>query len=519
MIVICPYCKTSLDTGPGVLWVECTACRQRIDLSALGTTPGHPVLPRDRELRGRVFGKYTLEELIGIGGMGVVYRARGEGDETVAVKILYYAAGESESIKKRFDRETGILESLEHPNIVRLIDRGRQDGYMYIVMEYVPGNLAEKLRASTLPFTEIAGIVTDITGALAFAHERKIIHRDLKPTNILLSPGGAKISDFGIAHIEYDRDATSLTQTAAVLGTFNYMSPEQRMGEKDIDRRADIYSLGVLLYELFTGRVPIGSFPKVSSIRRDAPAGVDAVVEKALSQDRDRRYEDVAAFRLDLLKALSNGGRRAMQIAWTAAAVVLVAAAFFIVGKNFVGTSDRVEDAGVTMQAPAEAAAANVDPKNVAMTAGTGAEEEKGNEAQPSADEQEQEQKQEPPGKENTKQNIAAMQETGTLVAASTPSAAVWIDGKKTGRTTPVSPKNPIDLNAGSHKVSFVLPTGESFHYTVKIRPGEQTKLVRSLEPKAEPQAAKTKPSPKIKKKQGKGSLGDPLSDLSSDTK
>jgi hypothetical protein len=534
MIVICPYCKASLDTGPGVLWVECTACRQRINLSALGTTPGHQAAALDRDLKGRSFGSYRLEELIGIGGMGVVYRAQDEKGGNVAVKILYYAAGDNESIEKRFDREIEILESLDHPGIVRLIDRGKQDSYMYIVMEYIPGSLAERLRSSPLPVADIAGIVTDVTGALAFAHDRKIIHRDLKPTNILLSSEGAKISDFGIAHIEYDRDATSLTQTAAVLGTFNYMSPEQRMGEKDIDRRADIYSLGVLLYELFTGRVPIGSFPKVSSIRKDVPAGVDEVIEKALSQDRAERYADVASFRLDLFKALSNGGRRAMRVVWIAAAVLLVTAAFFVVGKNFTGTSAPDGDAGMTVQAQ-PAAATNADPKNLAMTAGTNAQGEEEKEAL-SDEEQEEGKDAVPPlpeGKGNVKQGKSAEKGKGTFIASSQPSADVWIDGKKTGRTTPVSPKNPIELTAGSHRVSLVLPTGESYHYTVLIRAGEQTKLIRNLETKSdqksaktesnafkvEPQAVKSKPSPKIKKKKGKGALEDPLSDLSSDTK
>jgi len=551
MIVICPYCKTSLDTGPGVLWVECTGCRERINLSALGTTP-RPHAPPDRDLAGRTFGRYRLEELIGIGGMGVVYRARDDEGEAVAVKILYYAAGDNESIQKRFDRETEILESLEHPNIVRLVDRGRQDNYMYIVMEYVPGSLAERLRSSPLSPREIVRIFDDITGALAFAHGKKIIHRDLKPTNILLSSGSAKISDFGIAHVEYDRDATSLTQTAAVLGTFNYMSPEQRMGEKDIDRRADIYSLGVLLYELFTGRVPIGSFPRVSSIRKDAPASVDAVIEKALSQERAERYDDVATFRHELLKALSNGRKRARGVFWIAAAVAVLVAGFFLIGKNFTGTSGGSEDGGVTAQTqaaaggPAAAAesvsnpetggsskpqtAAAEEQKNVAMTAGTNAGDRKGNEGRPEGKNGEIENQQaaaQPQGKGDVKQGMGTVPGTGTFVASTTPSAAVWIDGKKTGRTTPISPKDPIRLAAGSHKVSFVLPTGEGFHYTVKIKPGEQTKLVRNLDKMLDSPKGKDTPAPTVKKKKGKGSPDgkkkpmpdDLLSDSSSNTK
>jgi len=548
MIVICPYCRTSLDTGPGVLWVECTGCKEKIHLSALGTTPGLHV-PPDRDLAGRTFGKYKLEELIGIGGMGVVYRARDEAGEAVAVKILYYAAGDNETIQKRFDREIEILESLEHPNIVRLVDRGRQDNYMYIVMEYVPGSLAERLRSSPLSAQEIMRIVDDVTGALAFAHEKKIIHRDLKPTNILLSSGSAKISDFGIAHVEYDRDATSLTQTAAVLGTFNYMSPEQRMGEKDIDRRADVYALGVLLYELFTGRVPIGSFPKVSSLRKDATAGVDAVIEKALSQDRAERYDDVSALRRELAGALTNGRRRVRGVFWIAAAGVLLVAAFYLVGQHLPGTSMGGEDGGVTTQAAAEGPAGTAnndsDPgkagtdqpqpaaaeerKNVAMTAGNDVAEQEEKADQPEGKVGAMDNKPaafQPQGKGEVKQGLDTVPDTGTFVAATTPSADLWIDGKKTGRRTPITTKDPITLNAGSHKVSFVLPTGEGFHYTVKIRPGKQTKLVKNLEKMLEGKKGKDAQAPKIKKKgkaavdKGKKSMPDDLlSEPSSNTK
>lgn len=213
-------------------------------------------MPIEQDLAGMDFGKYHLEELIGIGGMGVVYRATDGEGKTVAVKILYYSTEDDENIRKRFDRETEILDSLDHRSIVKLIDKGRHDNYMYIVMEYVPSNLASRLKESELSTDEIRKLIADVTDALSYAHDRKIIHRDLKPTNILLTGEGAKISDFGIARVEYEKDKTSLTQTAAILGTFNYMSPEQRLGESDIDRRADIYSLGVLLYELLTGRGP-----------------------------------------------------------------------------------------------------------------------------------------------------------------------------------------------------------------------------------------------------------------------
>jgi len=379
MVVVCPYCRTKVETGPGALWVRCSACKERIDLSSLGTTPGVPAFPAEQGLEGSSVGGYKLEKLIGIGGMGVVYRASREDGRPVAVKILAYGDGGNESITRRFERETRILASLDHPGIVRLIDSGSDEGLMYIVMEYVPLSLAEKLKGGPVPVAEIRRIFVEVADALAHAHDRGVVHRDLKPTNILLAPEGAMITDFGIAHIEYERDVTSLTRTSAVLGTFNYMSPEQRMGEKDIDRRADVYAMGVLLYELITGKVPIGRFPPASSVGREVPRKIDAVIGKALSQDRAGRHDSVRALKEDFLGALASGDGKTRFATWVLVLVLLAlgaAAVIQVVSTNQPGSSPQappapdaaaaaVPDAGGAAEAvadvPADVAAAEAD--------------------------------------------------------------------------------------------------------------------------------------------------------------
>ena len=533
MIVICPYCRKKIETNPGVIWVKCTGCREKINLSSLGTTPKPRDMPLEQDLAGMDFGRYHLEELIGIGGMGVVYRATGEDGGTVAVKILYYSSEDNENIKKRFDRETEILESLDHKNIVKLIDKGRHENYMYIVMEHIPSNLAVRLKEKDLSPNEVAGLIADVTEALSYAHDRKIIHRDLKPTNILLTGEGAKISDFGIAHVEYEKDKTSLTQTAAILGTFNYMSPEQRMGEKDIDRRADIYSLGVLLYELLTGRVPIGNFPKISQVRKDVSKKIDTVIEKALSQDRTERYDDVKAFEAACKGALTGDKQRkgAMRL-------VLIALVFFTLGAGLyygyqrsgpgrdsaaiaaradlvaprvaLGTLDRLEvNVPAPEIAPAALGNANADSNKVELPQ---TKQNRRNIAVPATNEQAENKKKRKGGKEavvDTKKSQAAKpgKEQGYLVATIKPEAGVSVDGKPTGRKTPITITDPIVLGQGPHRVSFSLPSGKTHTFTVMIKPGATTKVNKNFEskddlnPYTDQKTSIVKPKPKIKKK------------------
>ncbi len=202
-------------------------------------------------------GRYELLRPLGQGGMAKVYLARDEVlGRNVALKVLREQYAEDEGFVERFEREARSAAALSHPNVVQIHDRGCSDeGRYYIVMEYVPGGtLKERVRAEgPLGFEEATGLATQIAGALRAAHGRGVIHRDVKPQNVLLAEGGeAKVADFGIA---LAASAASISRTDLILGTPNYMSPEQAQGEP-IGPASDLYSLGVVLYEMLTGRVP-----------------------------------------------------------------------------------------------------------------------------------------------------------------------------------------------------------------------------------------------------------------------
>jgi serine/threonine-protein kinase len=234
-----------------------------------------------------------LVEEIGRGGMGCVYKARHRRlGRTVAVKLLSAAAAAHEDSRRRFEREARALAQLDHPNVVAVHDFGEADGQAYIVMEYVAGRpLAEALPLSAEAAVDVALQVLD---ALAAAHRHGIVHRDVKPSNILMDERGhVKVGDFGIARLLGD-DAKGWTVTDArgAVGTPHYMAPEALAGAAP-DPRMDIFSVGVVLYETVTGRLPIGTFEPL-------PGPLDHVVRKALAPDPAQRYANAGAMRLDL---------------------------------------------------------------------------------------------------------------------------------------------------------------------------------------------------------------------------
>ncbi len=265
--------------------------------------------------------RYRLIRQIGSGGMAEVYLAYDEFlQREVAFKVLDRKYAQDREAIERFRREARNAASLRHPNIVATHDRGEtEDGTYYIVMEYLEGGTLEDLieEAGPLPPREAAEITVEISDALQLAHESGVIHRDIKPQNILLSKGGeAKVADFGIARAA---SATTMTQAGSILGTVHYISPEQALGEPATPR-SDLYSLGVVLYEMLTGELPYDAETPVGVVMKhvggltrsprdanpDVPEEIDAVVARLLARDPEERYPDAATLTEDLERVIEG---------------------------------------------------------------------------------------------------------------------------------------------------------------------------------------------------------------------
>lgn len=257
---------------------------------------GEAFVPPVPEELAANFPQLEILELLGRGGMGAVYKARQRGlDRIVALKILPPEVGRDPAFAERFEREARALAKLNHPHVVTIHDIGRTaDGLYYFTMEYVDGvNLRHAIKTASLAPQDALAIVSQICDALQYAHDAGVVHRDIKPENILLDRRGqVKIADFGLAKLlGRDTDA-SLTHTHQIMGTLRYMAPEQMEGHL-VDHRADIYSLGVLFYELLTGELPLGRFaPPSKKVRIDVR--LDEVVLRALEKEPDLRYQQVS---------------------------------------------------------------------------------------------------------------------------------------------------------------------------------------------------------------------------------
>jgi eukaryotic-like serine/threonine-protein kinase len=265
--------------------------------------------------------RYELEELVGTGGMSTVFRAYDRQlERRVAIKILHEHYADDPEYLERFRREARAVARLSHPNIVTVIDRGDDGGRQYIVFEYVEGeNLKELVvRSGRLPVRRALELALDVAGGLAFAHDHGLVHRDVKPQNVLLSrEGEVKVTDFGIArslHMEH-----GVTQTGTVLGTGEYLAPEQASG-KQVSPATDVYSLGVVLWELLAGDVPfVGENfvavalrhvneppPSLRERRPDVTPRLEAAVDRALAKDPGRRFPSMAAFAKELRACLAE---------------------------------------------------------------------------------------------------------------------------------------------------------------------------------------------------------------------
>jgi hypothetical protein len=256
-------------------------------------------------------GRYELEELVGSGGMSSVFRAHDRLlERKVALKVLHEQYTHDEDYVERFRREARSVASLSHPNIVTVIDRGEHEDRQFIVFEYVDGeNLKHRIdREGALPVRDAVELTLQIGRALQFAHQNGLVHRDVKPQNVLLNGDGRpKVTDFGIARsLDVKR---GMTQTGAVLGTSDYIAPEQAQGAH-VDDKTDVYSLGVVLYELLTGETPFTGEnfvavamqhinsppPNIQDRRGDVSARLAYAIDRALAKDPRDRWDSMAAF-------------------------------------------------------------------------------------------------------------------------------------------------------------------------------------------------------------------------------
>jgi len=240
--------------------------------------------------------------LIGQGGMGVVYRARQISlDRLVALKVMRFSADASDDVAERFAREARTLARLNHPNIVTVHDFGRAGELYYLLMEYVHGpNLRQALSSGRLTTSEALSLLPPVCEALQHAHDEGVIHRDVKPENILIDGRGrVKVADFGLARLVSAADEARLTQAKQVMGTPHYRSPEQVARPLDVDHRTDIFSLGVVIYELLTGELPLGRFLPPSQ-RADVDPQLDVVVMRALESMPDARQPKVSELQREL---------------------------------------------------------------------------------------------------------------------------------------------------------------------------------------------------------------------------
>jgi predicted Ser/Thr protein kinase len=302
----CPSCGKALPTGvPLGLCPECLIKSGFPTGTGPGAAspPGGGFVPPPVEELAKLFPQFEIIQFIGKGGMGAVYKARQPAlDRFVALKVLPPVVANDPGFAERFNREARALARLNHPNIVTVYDFGKAGELHYLVMEFVDGaNLREVERAGKLTSEQALAIVPQICEALQFAHNEGIVHRDIKPENLLMDKKGrVKITDFGIAKIMgVTEGKVSLTGARDVVGTPHYMAPEQVEKPQTVDHRADIYSLGVVFYEMLTGELPLGKFsPPSKKVQVDVR--LDEVVLHTLEKEPERRYQQASQVKKDV---------------------------------------------------------------------------------------------------------------------------------------------------------------------------------------------------------------------------
>jgi serine/threonine protein kinase len=286
----CSRCGRSIPPdSPGG---DCPACLLRAGFDTRFDDDA-PTDPLDVSAVAARFPKLEILGRVGRGGMGVVYQARQRAlDRVVALKILHPDLAKREGFAERFEREARSLALLDHPHIVRMYEAGNEGGLYYLMMEFVDGSDLRNVMNQGVPPQTALRLVQEISDALEYAHGKGVVHRDIKPENILVDRAfRAKIVDFGLAKLLAESElGPNLTQSRVVMGTPHYMAPEQMKGLSDVDHRADIFSLGVVFYEMLTGSLPVGHFPPPSK-KVAIDVRLDEVVLRALENERELRFQ------------------------------------------------------------------------------------------------------------------------------------------------------------------------------------------------------------------------------------
>ncbi|NOZ23275.1 MAG: serine/threonine protein kinase [Planctomycetes bacterium] len=355
---LCPKCLLEQSTDPTNIISRGAEAQE--EQSSPGFTP-----PLPEEL-SELFPQLEILDMLGKGGMGAVYKARQTSlDRLVALKVLPLDVAKDPTFAERFSREAKALAKLGHPNIVMVHDFGQAGKFYYFLMEFVDGvNLRQAIKTQHIQPKVALKIVTQICDALQFAHEEGVVHRDIKPENILLDKkGNVKIADFGLAKlVGPSRADFTLTSTGQIMGTPHYMAPEQMEKPLEVDQRADIYSLGVVFYEMLTGELPLGRFaPPSQKVQVDVR--IDEVVLRSLEREPARRYQNVSEVKtqVDTIahsaeetphRALRRPGRAHKILVTGVLALIAIAAAVFGAAVILSMVTGRVilRDGGETIQ-------------------------------------------------------------------------------------------------------------------------------------------------------------------------
>lgn len=257
-------------------------------------------------------GDYVVTGKIGQGGIASIYKAKQESlGRDVAIKVLSTQLMDDPDIVRRFERESMVVANLIHPNIVHVIDKGKTGSRYYFVMDYIDGtSLREVIDTNNISLKNKFEMIVQVCKALDYAHKNGVIHRDIKPANILIDrQGNALVADFGIAQI-VGTPETEMTSSDVIMGTFSYMSPEQKISSTNVDQTTDIYAIGIIIYEILCHKKPQGRFKLPSEINAELGDEYDRIITKCLAQDANERYQTAVELKDDLLEIMGGGVER-----------------------------------------------------------------------------------------------------------------------------------------------------------------------------------------------------------------